>query len=68
MHIEALKNSGFKEEFTYLEQIKIKPNNNNNNNWKIHGFWFKKFASIHDRTSIRHEQMPTNSPRNLVDD
>ena len=30
-YIEALKNCGFKEEFTYLEPKKIKPNNNNNN-------------------------------------
>ena len=30
MYIEALKNSGFKEEFTYLE-LKM-PNNINNNN------------------------------------
>ena len=29
---EALKNSGFKEEFTYLVPKKIKPNNDNNNN------------------------------------
>ena len=34
MYIEALKNSGFKEEFTYLEPKKIKPNNNNNNLYK----------------------------------
>ena len=32
MFIEALKNSDFKEEFTYLEPKKIKHNNNNNNN------------------------------------
>ena len=38
MYIETLKNSGFKEEFTYLDPKKIKPppppphNNNNNNN------------------------------------
>ena len=32
MYIETLKNSGFKEEFTYLEPKMIKPNNNNNNN------------------------------------
>ena len=31
MYIEALENSGFKEEFTYLEP-KISNNNNNNNN------------------------------------
>ena len=31
MYIEALKNSGFKEEFTYLEPKKIKHNNDNNN-------------------------------------
>ena len=30
MYIEALKNCGFKEEFTYLEPKKMKPNNNNN--------------------------------------
>ena len=30
MYIEALNNCGFKEEFTYLEPKKIKPNNNNN--------------------------------------
>ena len=28
MYIEPLKKSGFKEEFTYLEPNKIKPNNN----------------------------------------
>ena len=27
MYIEALKNSGFKEEFTYLRPKSIKPNN-----------------------------------------
>ena len=32
MYIEALKSSGFKEEFTYLEPKMIKPNNNINNN------------------------------------
>ena len=32
MYIEALKNRSFKEEFTYLDPKKIKPNNNNNNN------------------------------------
>ena len=32
MYTEALKNSGFKEELTYLEPKMIKPNNNNNNN------------------------------------
>ena len=32
MYIEAIKNSGFKEEFTYLEPKKIKSNNNNNDN------------------------------------
>ena len=35
MHIEAHKNSGFKEEFTYLEPKMIKPTSstsNNNNN------------------------------------
>ena len=34
MYIEALKNNGFKEEFTYLEPKMIKHNNNisNNNN------------------------------------
>ena len=30
MYIEALKNSSFKEEFTYLELKMIKPINNNN--------------------------------------
>ena len=30
MYMESLKNSGFKEEFTYLEPKKIKPNDNNN--------------------------------------
>ena len=29
MYIEAFKNSGFKEEFTYLEPRNIKPNNDN---------------------------------------
>ena len=33
-YIEALKNSCLKEEFTYLEPKKIKPNNNNNNLYK----------------------------------
>ena len=32
MYIEALKNSGFKEEFTYLQPKMIKRNNNINNN------------------------------------
>ena len=32
MYIEALKNCGFQEEFTYLEPKKIELNNNNNNN------------------------------------
>ena len=32
MYIEALKNCGFKEEFTYLEPKKINSNNDNNNN------------------------------------
>ena len=32
MYFEALKNGGFKEEFTCLELKKIKPNNNNNYN------------------------------------
>ena len=32
MYTEALKNSDFKEVFTYQEPKKIKPNNNNNNN------------------------------------
>ena len=31
MYIEALKNSGFKEEFTYLEPKMIEPNDNINN-------------------------------------
>ena len=31
MYIEALKNCGFKEEFTYLEAKKIKSNNDNYN-------------------------------------
>ena len=30
MYIEALKNCGFKEEFTYLEPKMIKPSNKNN--------------------------------------
>ena len=34
MYIEALKNSCFKEEFTYLEPKKIQPNINNNNLYK----------------------------------
>ena len=32
MYVEALKNSDFKENFTYLEPKKIKPNNSNDNN------------------------------------
>ena len=31
MYIEALKNSGFKEEFTYLELKMIEPTTTNNN-------------------------------------
>ena len=36
MYIEALKNSGFKEEFTYLEpKVPDNINDNNNNNNKL---------------------------------
>ena len=34
MYIEALKNCGFKEEFTYLEPKKINNNNDNNKIWQ----------------------------------
>ena len=36
MYIEALKNSGLKEEFTYQEPKMIKPNNNFNNNINLY--------------------------------
>ena len=34
IYIEGRKNSDFKQEFTYLEPKKIKPNNNNNDLYK----------------------------------
>ena len=36
MYIEAVKNSGFKEEFTYLELKMLNHINNNNNNDKLY--------------------------------
>ena len=50
MYIEALKNSGFKEEFTYLEP-KIPNNNNNNNNNKLDRN--KKYTNYNKKVNCR---------------